>query len=37
MVKNPSPNVGDARDAVSPLGQEDPLEKERASSSSILA
>ena len=37
MVKNPSPSVGDARDAVSPLGQEDPLEKERATSSSILA
>ena len=33
MVKNPPANAGDARD----LGQEDPLEKELATHSSILA
>ena len=37
MVKNLPPNAGDARDAVSSLGQQDPLEKEKATSSSILA
>ena len=33
MVKNPPANAGDERD----LGQEDPLEKEMATHSSILA
>ena len=37
MVKNPPPSAGDARDAVSSLGQQDHLEKKRATSSSILA
>ena len=37
VVKNPPPSAGDARGAVSSLGQEDALEKERATSSSILA
>ena len=37
MVKNPPANAGDAGDAVSILGQEDPLEEEMATSSSILA
>ena len=35
MVKNTPANVGDVRDEV--LGQEDPLEKEMATHSSILA
>ena len=33
MVKNPPANAGDTRD----VGQEDPLEKEMATHSSILA
>ena len=37
MVKNLSPNAGDARDWVQSLGQENPLEKEMATHSSILA
>ena len=37
MVKNLPANAGDAGDAVSILGQEDPLEEEMATSSSILA
>ena len=37
MVKNPPANVGDTGDVHSSLGQEDPLEKEMATHSSILA
>ena len=37
MVKNPPANAGDARDAGQSLGQEDPLEEEMATHSSILA
>ena len=37
VVKNPSANAGDARDQRSSLSQEDPLEKEMATHSSILA
>ena len=38
MVKNPAANEGDARDVwVLSLGQEDPLELEMATHSSILA
>ena len=37
MVKNPLANAGDARDAGSIPDQEDPLEKEMATHSSILA
>ena len=37
MVKNPPANAGDARDAGSNPGQEDPLQKEMATHSSILA
>ena len=37
MVKNPPANAGDVRDRVQSLGQEDPLEKEMATHSSILA
>ena len=37
VVKNLHANVGDARDANSILGQKDPLEKEMATHSSILA
>ena len=37
MVKNPPANVGDARDAGSIPGWEDPLEKEMATHSSIFA
>jgi len=37
VVKNLSPNAGDARDWVQSLGQENPLEKEMATHSSILA
>ena len=37
MVKNPPASVGDARDRVQSLGQEDPLEEEIATYSSILA
>ena len=35
--KNPPANAGDRRDVGSSLGQEDPLEKEMATHSSILA
>ena len=37
MVKNLPPDAEDARDARSILGQEDPLEEEMATCSSILA
>jgi len=37
VVKNLSPNAGDASDWVQSLGQENPLEKEMATHSSILA
>ena len=38
VIKNPPANVGDARDSRVPsLGQEDPLEQEMATCSSILA
>ena len=37
MVKNLPTNAGDVGDAVGSLGQEDPLEKEMAAHSSILA
>ena len=37
MVKNPPANAGDIRDMVLSLGPEDPLEKEIATHSSILA
>ena len=38
VVKNPSVNAGDAREnRVQSLGREDPLEKEMATCSSILA
>ena len=37
MVKNPPANVGDARDASSVPGSEDPLEEGMAAHSSILA
>ena len=37
MVKNPSVDAGDLRDTGSIPGQEDPLEKEMATHSSILA
>ena len=37
MVKNPAANVGDVRDVGSIPGQEDPLEEEMATHSSILA
>ena len=37
MVKNPPANAGDIRDAGSILGWEDPLEKQRATHSNILA
>ena len=37
MVKNPSVSAGDLRGAPSIPGQEDPLEKEMATHSSILA
>ena len=36
MVKNPPANTGDTRDVGSVLGQEDPLQKEMATHSSIL-
>ena len=36
-VKNPPANEGDARDVGSILGLEDPLEKGKATHSSILA
>ena len=35
MVKNPPANAGDSRDVGSILGQENPLEKEMATHSSI--
>ena len=37
MVKNQPANAGEAREAVLIPGQEDPLEKEMATHSSILA
>ena len=37
MVKNPPARVGDTGAVVQSLGQEDPLEKEIATHSSILA
>ena len=37
MVKNLPANAGDTRDAIQSLGQEDPLEKEMTTHSSILA
>ena len=37
MVKNPLANIGDAGDGVQSLGWEDPLEKEMATHSRILA
>ena len=37
MVKNPAADAGDARDLGSIPGQEDPLEEEMATHSSILA
>ena len=37
MVKNPPANAGDIGDIGSSLGQEDPLEEELATLSSILA
>ena len=37
VVKNPPANAGDARDTGSALGQQDPLEEEMATHSSILA
>ena len=37
MVKNPPANAGDSRDMGSILGQENPLEKEMATHSNILA
>ena len=37
MVKNPPVNAGNARDLGLTLGQEDPLEKEMATHSCILA
>ena len=37
VVKNPPANVGDIRDMVPSLGRDDPLEKEMATHSNILA
>ena len=37
VVKNPPASAGDARDVGSILGQEDPLEEEMATCSSLLA
>ena len=37
VVKNPQANAGDIKDVGSIPGQEDPLEKGRATHSSILA
>ena len=37
MVKYPPANAADIRDTVPSLGQEDPLEKEMATYSNILA
>ena len=37
MIKNPSPSAEDIKTGVGSLGQEDPLEKEMAAHSSILA
>ena len=37
MVKDPPPNVGDIRKMCSSLGRDDPLEKDMATHSSILA
>ena len=37
VVKNPPASAGDARDVIRSVGREDPLEKEMATHSSILA
>ena len=37
MVKNPPANAGDLRDAIRPLGREDPLVEGMAPHSSIIA
>ena len=37
VVKNSPANAGDVRDTIASLGQEDPLDKEMANYSSILA
>ena len=37
MIKNPPASAGDTEMRVRPLGQEDPLEEEMATCSSILA
>ena len=37
MVENPSANAGDTETWVPSLGRKDPLEKEKATLSSILA
>ena len=37
VVKNPPANAGDTGDVVRSLGQEEPLEKEMATHSSVLA
>ena len=37
MVKNPPANAGDVKMQVPSVGREDPLEKEMATHSSILA
>ena len=37
VVKNPPASAGAIRDLVQPLGQEDPLEEDMATHSSILA
>ena len=37
VVKNPAANAGNIRDAGSVLGQEDSVEKETATPSSVLA
>ena len=37
MVKKPPARAGDSREQVPALGQKDPLEKEMATHSSILA
>ena len=37
MVRNPPANAGNTRDVIQSLGQEDPLEEEMATHSSMLA
>ena len=37
VIKNPPANAGDIRDRVLSLGQDDPLEEDTATQSSILA